>query len=238
MKETIRAGLIYFDKPASLDNLDFDSLLLIRRAKEIGQGFEFGKYDRRDGTIEVIIERPDPPQPLKPGSQEEWDEKRAWYLEHARTDYRLFAQGMCEGWLTQDAQMTTGFTDDWAILEDWLGYIDSWKEEYPWWERLENQLEWEQRDSESKLERSQKMIELNSRRKCYVGLDERKITKKSLKFITQIANKAGIKIDLPGEALDHPWETYEKLKQIYATEVFNSEQYQTRIEELTRALNI
>jgi hypothetical protein len=240
MKETLKGALIDFSKPASLDNLDFDTALIVRRAKEKGFDFEFGKYDRRDGSIEVMVERPDPPYVPAPGSQEEWEEKREWYLKNAGTDYKLFFKGLSEGYLIDWGPLFGDrfIWNDWGDFEDWSRLIEYWEEdECTWWKRLWNELEWKKRREEWKQE------ELAIRRQRYRERNppkpkERRITKNGIKFIRQITKRSEINLDLPREALESPWETYEMLKEIYCEEGLSPKRYENRIEDIVTALAI
>jgi len=119
MREKIKAYLRDMDKPPSLDNIYFDSALYLRRMKEKGHNFEFGKYDWKDGSVEITVELPDPPHVPAHGSQEEWAEKREWYLKNAGKDIHSFIEGISGGYLTyeDDGIITAGICDQ---LAEWI----------------------------------------------------------------------------------------------------------------------
>ena len=132
MQQTIEAYVLNPDKPASLDNLDLGARSYLETIKENGHKFEFEKYNPITGLVGVTIEFPDLPTTPAPGSQEEWDERRAWYLEHAGTNFAALNRGLAEGYLiNKDAEwMMTAGLDDW----DATAYTEENKLE----EQLEN----------------------------------------------------------------------------------------------------
>lgn len=98
------------------DNLDLSTAGLIRAAKEKGHKFEFGKYNWREGSVEIHIERPDQAFVPAPGSQEEWEQKRAWYLKHSENSAPVARKGVSEGYITRSrARLQEGYSCD----EDW-----------------------------------------------------------------------------------------------------------------------
>lgn len=107
MKEIVRANIKNPEDEVSLENLDFDSSLYLRRMKSKGHKFEFGRRYKGDAgieMIEIIVELPDPPKVLSPGSQEEWEEKRQWYLEHSGNSVKTLIRGICEGYIIETPQ--------------------------------------------------------------------------------------------------------------------------------------
>lgn len=119
MKEKIVGFVRFSDKPIELDNLDFDSMLEIRRAIEKGQKCSFGEYDWRIGGVEIIIERPDLPYSPKPSPQEEWEEKRKWYLEHSENCSKTLRRGLCEGYIICRWPYYSNRPDDRAYFSVW-----------------------------------------------------------------------------------------------------------------------
>lgn len=97
MQEIIRGYLRNWDEQPSLDNIDFDTMIYLKRMKKAGNGFEFGKVEWRDGSVEIKVELPEPP--ILPESQAEWEEKRQWYLQHAGNCVKTLRRGICEGYI-------------------------------------------------------------------------------------------------------------------------------------------
>ncbi len=238
MEEKMKAYLREFDSVPSLENIDFETSLILKKVKKEGDSFEFGGYDPRDGSVEVIVQRPDVVNLNPFESEQEWHEKRKWYLSHAKQDYKLFCEGIMEGYLLQDNSSPWGLNDDWAELEDWDGYCDDWFQSTPWWERLEDRLEWEERDKQERKIMCEKMADLRSQRKIDSSNGERRITKSGIKFISQIAKADNLVIDLPDQALNSPWETYELLKQSYCAKAGSVKEYDKRIAEVIYVLRI
>ncbi len=67
--------------------------------KEKEHKFEFGRYDWKNGSVEITIEFPDPLHLPPPGSQEEWEKQRKWYLKYAGSSLPTVMRGMAEGYL-------------------------------------------------------------------------------------------------------------------------------------------
>lgn len=100
MIEKMKAYLYDWDGEISAANLDFESRQEIRRVKTNGWSFELGKYDWRDASVELLIERPDIVSPNK--VQEEWEQEREWYLEHSVNGGWSALKGYNYGFLTID----------------------------------------------------------------------------------------------------------------------------------------
>jgi hypothetical protein len=214
MQERIRAYLRDWDKSPSLDNIDFESSIYLKRAEKKGHNYEFGKYDSRDGSVEVIIERPDPVSKALPESQEEWLAKRKFYLQQGCSDAKIFREGMAEGYLTDDDWMEAGQIDTQLtdLEDDYEG------------EKLERMHEEHKVDMRNRVRterRRERMVDLNGRVLAFKkigGLLGRKLSKK--------------------EVEENPWEVYEELKQFYCANAPNTRIYDAWIDEVVFALGI
>lgn len=133
MKETLKANLRDRDQPPSLDNIDFESALYLKRLGSESH-FEFGKYDPRDGSVSVAVELPDPPVVNLPESQAEWQERRGWYLKHSGNYNTTALEGFCWGYLSDEDAEWMGFPnsiDEYELESDHIRELESleWEEE-------------------------------------------------------------------------------------------------------------
>jgi isopenicillin N synthase-like dioxygenase len=101
MQKIIKGYLRNWDEQPSLDNLDFDSFIYLKRMKKAGNSFKFGKVEWRDGSVEIKVELPDTEPVALPESQAEWEEKREWYLKHAGNCTKTLRRGICEGYIIE-----------------------------------------------------------------------------------------------------------------------------------------
>ena len=214
MQEIITGFLRDWDKAPSLDNLDFDTYIYLRRAREVGNNFEFGRYNWKEGSVEIKIERPEfsNDQILVPGSAEEWREKRKFYLKHCGNNVKLLKQGITEGYIIdEDAE--------WMIAPN---TVEDWNREELEEEHLESIYLESLREKASKLTRAK----------------HRKTCKSTKIMLNRLIHNSGLSKSLVARAKENSYEVYEILKQAYCSGVQSTEEYEHRIAKIVFALEI
>lgn len=120
--------------PISLDNVDSDTYLLLRRYNWKNYSYEVGEVDWRDGRFDIRVQVPD----LKPGpkfeTQEEWNQKRDFYLKFGNEDWDLFCRGACEGYITEDDTLQCVDSGEKGLM------LSPWKKQKDKEEKLERLL--------------------------------------------------------------------------------------------------
>lgn len=138
MQEKIKAYLRDWDKPPSLDNIDFDTSIHLKNIREQGHRFEFGRYDRRDGSVEITLELPDPAHVPAQGSPEEWEQQREWYLKHSGNSAKTLRRGIAEGYILEEDCM--GLVNAAEIMQMEL----KWRDMEFFYECLMSKMSWDE----------------------------------------------------------------------------------------------
>ncbi|MBM3247691.1 hypothetical protein FJZ17_04095 [Candidatus Pacearchaeota archaeon] len=102
--KTIRGFLRNWDLPPSLDNLDWDTALLLKRRDRDKQEWEFGAYDFREGSVEIKLfddsEDPNLKDPHYCETDEDWQIKKLEWIKKGQCSWRLFKEGIAEGYIS------------------------------------------------------------------------------------------------------------------------------------------
>lgn len=218
MIEKIVGFLRNQDNPPSLDNLDFETTRLL---KTQAISYEFEKIDYRDSSIQITAQFRD----IKDYSahietNEEWQEKRAWYLKNAMTSLNLFLEGEAEGYLCEQ--------------EDWMfgGAIAL--------EYYEPMLF--QNNPELDCYSLERLVEIHkfAPKKETVKKATKKLREKTPKTFPERSllafQQLGYNVTLPSNVEENPWRTYELLKAIASRKLKTQKKYDRFMQNLSVCL--
>lgn len=209
MKEHLKGYLLDSNQPPSLENIDFDTALYLKRAKLSGHAFEFGKYDWIDETVDITIERPDPQRPRE--TEQEWRERREWYIKNAPTSRILFEQGVAEGYLNEDEWLLAVSSVDSGLekeISEWFGS--------DYGDLIEQQEKMQQKEARSLIRRQR----YQDRRPP------------SFRRMMAFARTHSLDLDLPEDFTKNPWQVYEAMKQSRGLSAKTAREYEIAIAEI------
>lgn len=216
MEEKIKGYLRKWGDDVDLDNIDLENLdwhtmISIKQAKEKRYEIKFQKYDPRDGSLEVIIDRKDLDNKLLPESNEEWEEKRRFYLKNGGKDLKLYCEGCDLGYLNSN--------EDCVIIQEPSYFYDI---------HAGNAIHNEDWDL------LYKKLDVALRKKH--KKEDRKARKNTL--FNKISREIGVNLKVLKRKIKNSWEIYEITKEKYARNAESNEQYEKRIEEILEVLKI
>ncbi len=211
MKEQIRGYLRNPNELASLENLDSDTEIYLKRATSRGQNYEFGTLDFRDNSIIITLEMPDS---ASAGfeSYASWWAKRKWYVDNAPTSLTLFREGVADGYLAYEES-------ELGISEDLLA------EEYE--SEKQNELELLHEELLKRWRKDKKKEKYNEKRRI-----ERQSRKK---IVGKFQKTFRIRIR---KSEENPWKVYEKLKSLYCSAAQSVKEYDEKTNEILFALGL